>query len=63
MIEFNSTHDDIRTIFNKGVNVLDFPHMEYVVRDTDDKIVALRHYDYRFDIPKSKIVAQQAEMS
>jgi hypothetical protein len=63
MIEFNSTHDDIRTIFNKGVNALDFPHMEYVIRETDDKIVALRHYDYRFDIPKSKIVAQQAEMS
>ena len=63
MIEFNSTNDDIRTIFNKGVNALDFPHMEYVVRDTDDKIVALRHYDYRFDIPKSKLVAQHAEMS
>ena len=38
MIEFNSTHDDIRTIFNKGVNALDFPHMEYVVRETDDKL-------------------------
>jgi hypothetical protein len=37
--------------------------MEYVVLETDDKIVALRHYDYRFDIPKFKIVAQQAEMS
>ena len=30
--------------------------MEYVVLETDDKIVALRHYDYRFDIPKSKMV-------
>jgi hypothetical protein len=37
--------------------------MEYVVLETDDKIVALRHYDYRFDIPKSKLVAQHAEMS
>ena len=49
--------------FNKGVKALDSPHVGHVVRETDDKIVALGHYDYRFDIPKSKIVAQQAEMS
>jgi hypothetical protein len=28
-----------------------------VVRETDDKIVVFGHYDYRFDIPKSEIVA------
>ena len=42
--------------FNKGVKALDSPHVGHVVRETDDKIVALRHYDYRFDIPKSKMV-------
>ena len=43
--------------FNKGVKALDSPHVGHVVRETDDKIVVFGHYDYRFDIPKSKIVA------
>jgi hypothetical protein len=28
-----------------------------VVRETDDKIVVFGHYDYRFDIPESEIIA------
>jgi hypothetical protein len=43
--------------FNKGVKALDSPHIGHVVRETDDKIVVFGHYDYRFDIPKSEIVA------
>ena len=43
--------------FNKGVKALDSPHVGHVVRETDDKIVVFGHYDYRFDIPKSEIVA------
>jgi hypothetical protein len=27
------------------------------MRETDDKIVIWGHYDWRFDIPKSKIIA------
>ena len=42
--------------FNNGVKALDSPHVGHVVRETDDKIVVLGHYDYRFDIPKSKMV-------
>jgi hypothetical protein len=43
--------------FNKGVKTLDSPHLGHVVKETDDKIVVFGHYDYRFDIPKSEIVA------
>jgi hypothetical protein len=27
------------------------------MKETDDKIVVFGHYDYRFDFPKSKIIA------
>ncbi|HXV45331.1 MAG TPA: hypothetical protein VD736_01520 [Nitrososphaera sp.] len=43
--------------FNKGVKALDSPHVGHVVRETDDKIVVFGHYDYRFDIQKSEIIA------
>jgi len=43
--------------FNKGVKALDSPHIGHVVRETDDKVVVFGHYDYRFNIPKSEIVA------
>ena len=41
--------------FNRGVMALDFPHVGYVVRETDDKIIILGDYNYRFDVPKSGI--------
>ena len=43
--------------FNKGVMALDAPHLGHVVRETDDKIVVFGHHNYRFDVPKSKIIA------
>ena len=43
--------------FNKGVMALDAPHIGHVVRETDDKIVVFGHHNYRFDVPKSKIIA------
>ena len=43
--------------FNKGVMALDAPHIGHVVRETDDKIVVFGDHDYRYDIPKSKIIA------
>lgn len=42
---------------NKEVKALDSPYVGDVVRETDDKIVVFGHCDYRFDIPKSEIVA------
>jgi hypothetical protein len=41
----------------RKVKALDSPHVGHVVKETDDKIVVFGHYDYRFDIPKSEIVA------
>jgi hypothetical protein len=41
--------------FNKGVMALDVPDIGHVVRETDDKIVIFGEYNYRFDVPKSKI--------
>ena len=41
--------------FNKGVMALDVPDIGHVVRETDDKIVIFSEYNYRFDVPKSKI--------
>ncbi len=43
--------------FNKGVKALDLPHVGYVVKETDDKIVVFGHYDYRCDMPKSEIMS------
>ena len=41
--------------FNRGVMALDSPHVGYVVRETDDKIIIFGDYNYRFDVPKSGI--------
>jgi hypothetical protein len=41
--------------FNKGVMALDVPHIGWIVRETDDKIVVFGEGDDRFDIPKDKI--------
>ena len=46
-----------KTLFNKGVRAKNEDHVGHVVKETDDKIVVFGHYDYRFDIPKSEIVA------
>jgi hypothetical protein len=41
--------------FNRGVMALNSPHVGYVVRETDDKIIIFGDYNYRFDVPKSGI--------
>ena len=42
---------------NREVKALDSPYVGDVVRETDEKIVVFGHYNSRFDIPKSEIVA------
>ena len=46
-----------KTLFNKGVRAQNEDHVGHVMKDTDDKIVVFGEHDYRFDIPKSKIIA------
>ena len=46
-----------RSLFNKGVRTQDEEHVGHVMKETDDKIVVFGHYDWRFDVPKSKIIA------
>ncbi|HEY6882818.1 MAG TPA: hypothetical protein VI278_02145 [Nitrososphaeraceae archaeon] len=42
-------------LFNKGVRVLNEDHVGHIMKETDDKIVIFGDYNYRFDVPKSKI--------
>src|ERR687886_1981495 len=42
-------------LFNKGVRVLNEDHVGHVMKETEDKIVIFGDYNYRFDVPKSKI--------
>jgi len=46
-----------KSLFNKGVRTQDEEHVGHVMRETDDTIVVWGHYDWRFDVPKSKIIA------
>jgi hypothetical protein len=46
-----------RSLFNKGVRTQDEKHLGHVMKETDDAIVVWGHYDWRFDAPKSKIIA------
>jgi hypothetical protein len=46
-----------RSLFNKGVRTQDEEHIGHVMKETDDKIVVWGHYNWRFDVPKSKIIA------
>lgn len=41
--------------FNRGVMALDVPHIGYVVRETEDKIIVFGQGNDRYDIPKSVI--------
>jgi hypothetical protein len=45
------------SLFNKGVRTQDEEHLGHVMKETDDMIVVWGHYDWRFDVPKSKIIA------
>ena len=44
-----------KSLFNKGVRVLNEDHVGHIMKETDDKIVIFGSYGYRFDVPKSKI--------
>lgn len=43
--------------FNKGVRSQDEEHLGHVIKETQDQIVVWGHRDWRFDFPKSTIVA------
>ena len=45
------------SLFNKGVRTNDEEHVGHVMKETGNKIVVFGHHNYRFDVPKSKIVA------
>jgi hypothetical protein len=44
-----------RSLFNKGVRVLNEDHVGHIMKETDDKIVIFGSFGYRFDVPKSEI--------
>jgi sporulation protein YlmC with PRC-barrel domain len=46
-----------KSLFNKGVRSRDEEHVGHVMMETDGEIVIFGHYNYRFDVPKSKILA------
>ena len=46
-----------KTLFNKGVRISNEDHVGHVMKETNDKIVIFGERDFRFDVPKSKIIA------
>lgn len=46
-----------KSLFNKGVRTQDEEHIGHVMMEAKNKIVVYGHYDWRFDIPKTKIIA------
>lgn len=46
-----------KSLFNKGVRTQDEEHVGHVMKETDDTVVVWGHYDWRFDVPKSEIIA------
>jgi hypothetical protein len=47
-----------QSLFNKGVRTRDEEHVGHVMTDRGgNKIVIWGHYNWRFDVPKSKIIA------
>lgn len=42
-------------LFNQGVRAKNEDHIGHVMKETEDKIVILSGFGYRFDVPKSKI--------
>jgi hypothetical protein len=43
--------------FNRGVMALDKPHIGHVMKETDKNIVVFGDHNFRYDIPKSKVIA------
>jgi hypothetical protein len=46
-----------KSLFNKGVRAKNEDDVGHVMKETDDKIVVFGQSNYRFDIPKSYIIA------
>ncbi|MGA7899738.1 MAG: hypothetical protein WCA39_12855 [Nitrososphaeraceae archaeon] len=46
-----------RSLFNKGVRANNEDHVGYIMKETTDKIVVFGDRGYRYDIPKSHIIA------
>jgi len=44
-----------KSLFNKGVRIENEDSIGHIMRETDDRLVIFGSYDYRFDVPKSKI--------
>ncbi len=44
-----------KSLFNKGVRIENEDSIGHIMMETDDRIVIFGSYDYRFDVPKSKI--------
>src|SRR6476659_5005695 len=42
--------------FNRKVMALESPHVGYIVREVEDKIIIFGDYNYRFNVPKSGII-------
>ncbi|MGD1836331.1 MAG: hypothetical protein ACPKQO_11490 [Nitrososphaeraceae archaeon] len=45
------------SLFNKGVRAKNEDHVGHIMKETNDKIVIFGYHGYRFDIPKSEIIA------
>ena len=45
------------SLFNKGVRTQDEEHVGHVKTEPGDKTVVWGHYNWRFDVPRSKMIA------
>jgi hypothetical protein len=46
-----------KSLFNKGIRTQDEEHVGHVMTEAGGKLVVWGHYNWRFDVPKSKIIA------
>ena len=46
-----------KSLFNKGVRTRDEEHIGHVMMETEGQVVIFGHYNFRFDVLKSKILA------
>jgi len=53
----NYVKEYAKTLFNKGVRIENEYHVGHIMKETDDKIIIFGERNYRFDVPKSKIIA------
>lgn len=44
-------------LFNKGVRTQDEEHIGHVIKEAKTRIIVDGHYDYKFVVPKEKIIA------